>query len=235
MTKIKNENKRSPRRKWRLALGCLLVLATVLLALFWAWDSFCEIPKTLPAPKDFKQLVSSSDRSELEVIQRLFDGVSRQMAWRGTTDSISPSVLQYRCTSDSCKLTRAEITIGVSDFEICRYERIIDGVVIEADIGGIDRGNPRIRLDFWRSGRLEKTDLEMLYSDLTPDLTAIKEYVLNSMGEGVWRIHRALNMKLIEWWDDGWLVQVTPLASSEIVYHAEVSRSEYRSNSEQKQ
>lgn len=232
MTMIKNKDKRSPRRKWKLAFGCLLVSTTVSFVLFWAWDSFCEIPKALPTQEDFKQLVSSSDRSELEVFQRLYDGISGQIAWRGTADYVGPATLQYRCKPDSCKLIRAEIWIGVRDFKICRYERRIDSTIIEAYINGIDRGNPRLKLEFWRSGPVAKVDRERFFIDLISDVSAIKKYVLNSMGEGVWRIHRVLNMKLINF-QDGWSVEVTPLASREIIYRAKVDRTEYPDDSGQ--
>ena len=235
MKKEKTENKQTAGRSWTLAFGCLLVLVMVFFAVFWAWDSFCDIPKELPKPQDFKYLVSSSNRSEAALLERLYDRISRELAWHGDVDSIQPIEFKYFCQSSYCFLKNAYVWISVNDFPICTYERRISATVLEADISFTHhRLEPSIKLDIWRSGRLRKTNVKLLLDDITPDIAAIKEYVLKSIGDDVWDTHSSLSI-LLRHRRNGWSVEVSTTSPHEFIYHADLDRSEYRNKQEQNQ
>lgn len=230
MKKGKNINKHTVGRRWKPAFGCLLVLVMVFFAVFWAWDSFCEIPKKLPQPQDLKRLVLSTHRSEAKLLERLNDRISRELAWHGTVDSIKPVEFKYFCRSGYCLLSYAYIWINVNDFPICTYERRISATVVEAYIDfTTHRLEPSIELDIWRSGRLRKTDVKLLLDDITSDIATIKEYVFKSIGDDVWDTHSSLSM-LLRHRRNGWLVEVSSIFPRELIYRADLDRSAYRNN-----
>lgn len=231
---IKIKNKRATRRGCTTAFGCLLVMFIAPFALIRAWEGFCAIPTELPLSEESIQVVSSLGHSEVELLQQLYHELSTALAWHGTVVSIWPYEFRYHCRADSCALTYAHIWARVRHPRICTFSRRLNTAVVETYIWNIDRGELDIQFDQWRaSGRripIPKPD----WHEISSDIAATKEYVLNSIGSDEWNAHSPLSIKLHPR-KNGWSVKVSSIFSGELIYRADVDRSVYRNKLQQKQ
>ena len=219
--------KRRARRKWQSTFGCLFVLMAVPVALFRAWDVLCNVPTAVQLSQDYRQLVASSDRSEVTLLQLFHYGISEETTWRGTVNPVWLYEFGYTCISSSCKLTDAVIWMDVDDYPVCNFKRRIFASVIVIHISGINRDEPYIRFDQWRSEWLTKPDRRPTWEETSQDIAAIKEYVRNRIGIDEWDIHSTFYMDLRH--DlEGWTVKVSSGRPRELIYRADVDHSEYQ-------
>ena len=224
---MKNKNKQVTRGGWTTAFGYLLVFFTAPFVLFRAWEGFCRIPTELPLSEDFIQVVSPRGRSEVELLQRLYYGMSGSLMRHGSVESIWPFEFRYHCRPGSCDLTYAHVWVGVGDYPICTFERRLKATIVETYIRNIDRGDPYVEFDHWRVGGSRTPIPKPDWHEISSDIAAIKEYVLNSIGNDAWDTHSLLSVKLHSR-RTGWSVNVSSTFSGELIYRADLDRSEYQ-------
>lgn len=227
------KTKRAAHRKLPVATICLLVLVTAPITLLMALamvmeSSFCAIPAEVSFSQEFLQSLLESDHSEVDLVELVYDEVSRNLAWHGTVDFVGYYSFRYICQSDSCDLEAANIQTPVHHYPLCTYERRVRGTIVVVDIDFSEsRSQARLYGSKWMSSA------GPVWDDISSDIASIKQYALNSIGSDIWQIHPSpiLHIGKIP---DAWSISIRT-HDRNLIHWEEVDLSEYQIVKEEKQ
>ena len=220
-------------RKLPVAIICLLVLVTAPIALLMALvmvieSNFCAIPTEVSFSQQFLQSLLESDHSEVDLVELIYDEVSRNLRWHGAVDFVGYYDFRYICQSDSCELEAASVQTPVHHYPLCTYDRRVRGTIVVVDI---DFSESRIETRLYGSKWMSSAG--PVWDEISSDIASIKQYALNSIGSDIWDIHHSLVLRTGKI-PGGWIASIRTFDGS-LIHWVDTDYIAYQRIEEEKQ
>ena len=181
--------RRPAGKRWRIALSGLLVLAIGAVALFEAWQSFCAIPNEIQLSGDFHWYLVESNRAEATLLRSLHSEMSKKLAWLGTIGSLQFN-FDYVCQPDSCFIRHAIIHMSLIYFPACAYKNAVSSHVVTGHFGNLSP-------PYIEPPRTRGIELEPAWATISSDISIVREYALDSVGDDKRITHPNLYLNII--------------------------------------
>ena len=214
------------RRRLPVVMICLLILVTTPIALLIALpmvreSSFCAIPTEVSFSQEFLQSLLKCEHSGVDLVELVYEEVSRHLAWHGTVDFVGYYTFEYVCQSDSCDLEEASILTPVHHYRLCTYDRRVRGTIVVVDI---DISESRTQVDLYGSEWISTSG--PVWDEISLDIASIKKYAVNSIPSKIWDMHHSLVLRIGKI-PGGWGVTLRTIDGREIRWE-EVEYSTYQ-------
>ena len=189
---------------------------------------FCAVPTDVSFSQEFVRSLLESDYAEVDLVELVYDEVSRNLAWYGTADFVVYYDFRYFCQSDSCDWVMADVETPVNHYPLCTYEGRVRGTLVEVDI---DFMESQIETRIYGWGRTSGPGL--VWDDISSDIASIKQYSLNSIDSEYWKSHPSLVLEIGNV-PDGWIISIHT-HGGDLIHWEGVEYSAYKSIKEEKQ
>ena len=220
--------KRSSNRKLPAAIIILLILVAGAVPLLMAMASLCTIPTEVSLSQEFTQSALQSDRSEVDLIELVYNEISGKLAWHGSVDFVGYYGFRYICQPDSCRLDKANVETPVHHYTLCTWERRVRGTIVEVDI---ELSESRIQTDLY--GSKWKSGPKPVWDEIFENIASIKESTLSSLGSGIWDIHHSLVFRIGKI-PGGWIASIRTFDGS-LIHWVDTDYIAYQRLKEEKQ
>ena len=190
---MKAKNKQPRHRNWECLIILLLAVVAVPAVLFSVWVgllAFCYIPTEISRSEAFIQFVLQHDYSEAEPVQLVYDEISRELAWLGTSE-LGYVYFRDICQSNTCAVDSLYIDIVMERFPIfyiCTWFEMKQHVTITFDI---DISKSQVDAEIYEVQMWAAPARDRISSEITQ----VRDHVLHAIDDDLWKMYPTLVLK----------------------------------------